>query len=163
MDSNNMNNIDTYNNGGGQVKVGENNSGVYVGDALVTGVKFDIKQLLNNITSDPNYNNVSDNVPRILIINLSDNSDTVLYRDSRETRIPAQHIEWYSFAPGTTVSYVNEGDTPLQVFQETYLTDSNSYTIAYHKLTARSGNIIIDNEFDVNGYQLLTCIVMNAQ
>lgn len=37
-----MNNIDTYNNGGGQVKVGENNSGVYVGDALVAGVKFDI-------------------------------------------------------------------------------------------------------------------------
>lgn len=156
-----MNNIDTYNNGGGQVKVGENNSGVYVGDTLVAGVKFDIKQLLNNITIPDDYNNVSDNVPRILIINLSDNSDTVLYRDSQETRIPAQHIEWYSFAPGATVSYVNEGDTPLQVFQETYLTDGNSYTITYHKLTSRSGNIIIDNEFDVNGYQLLTCILMN--
>ena len=149
--------------GGGQVKVGENNSGVYVGDALVAGVKFDIKQLLSNITSDPNYNNVSDNVPRILIINLSNNSDTVLYCDGRETRIPAQHIEWYSFAPGATVSYVNEGDTPLQVFQETYSTDGNSYTITYYKLVARSGNIIIDNEFDVNGYQLLTCIVMNEQ
>lgn len=39
--------------GRGQVKVGENNSGVYVGDALVAGVKFDIKQVLSNITSDP--------------------------------------------------------------------------------------------------------------
>lgn len=147
--------------GGGQVKVGENNSGVYVGDALVAGVKFDIKQLLSNITSDPNYNNVSDNVPRILIVNLSDSSETVLYRNEVQTKIPAQHIEWYSFNLGTTVSYVNEGDTSLQVFQETYLTDGNSYTVTYHKLVARSGNIIIDNEFDVNGYQLLTCIVMN--
>nr|DAH01524.1 MAG TPA: hypothetical protein [Crassvirales sp.] len=84
-----------------------------------------------------------------------------MYRNEVQNKIPAQHIEWYSFNLGTTVSYVNEGDTPLQVFQETYLTDGNSYSITYHKLTARSGNIIIDNEFDVNGYQLLTCIVMN--
>lgn len=148
---------------GGQVKVGENNSGVYIGNALVAGVKFDIAQLLSNITSYPDYNNVSNNVPRILIINLSNNSDTVLYRNSQEDRIPAQHIEWYSFNPGTTVSYVNEGDTPLQVFQETYLTDGRNYTITFHKLTARSGNIIIDNEFDENAYSLMTCIVMNAQ
>lgn len=62
---------------------------------------------------------------------------------------------------GNTVSYVNEGNTPLQVFQETYLIDSNSYTIAYHKLVARNGNNIIDNEFNINGYTLMTCIVMN--
>lgn len=148
-------------NGRGQVKVGENNSGVYIGDALVAGVNFDITQLLSNISIDSTYNNVSDNIPRILIVNLSDNSDTVLYRDTVETRIPAKHIEWYSFNLGATISYVNESDASLQVFQETYLTDGNSYTITYHRLTARSGNIIIDNEFDVNGYQLLTCIVMN--
>lgn len=156
-----MNNVDTYNNGGGQIKVGENNSGVYVGDAFVAGVEFDIKQLLNNITYYLDYNNVSDNVPRILIVNLSDNSDTVLYRNTVETPIPAKHIEWYSFNSGTTVSYVNEGDVPLKVFQETYLIDSNNYTITYHHLTARSGNNIIDNKSNINGYTLMTCIVMN--
>lgn len=62
---------------------------------------------------------------------------------------------------GNTVSYVNEGNTPLQVFQETYLIDGNSYTIAYYKLVARNGNVIIDNEFNTNGCTLMTCIVMN--
>lgn len=148
--------------GGGGIKVGSSNTkGIYIGNTLITDNKFDISQLLNNITIPDDYNNASDNAPRVLIINLSDSSDTVLYRNGVQTKIPAQHIEWYSYSLGTTVSYVNEGDTPLQVLQETYLTDGNSYTIAYYKLTARNGNIIIDNEFDVNGYQLLTCIVMN--
>lgn len=46
--------------GGGQVKVGENNSGIYVGDALVAGVKFDIKQLVDNITIANNFIDISD-------------------------------------------------------------------------------------------------------
>lgn len=147
---------------GGGVKLGSSDAeGIFVGSAQVAGKEFDIKQLLNNITIPDDYNNVSDNAPRILIINLSDSSDTVLYRNGVQTKIPAQHIEWYSYSLGNTVSYINEGNTPLQVLQETYLIDSNSYTIAYHKLVARNGNIIIDNEFNANGYTLMTCIVMN--
>lgn len=156
-----MNDINTYNNGGGQVKVGVKDSGIYIGDTLVAGIKFDIKQLLNNIVIPYDYNNVSDNAPRLLIINLSDSSDTVLYRDGVQTKITAQHIEWYSYRLGNTVSYVNEGNTPLRVLQQTYLIDSNSYTIEYNQLVARNGNNIIDNEFNINGYTLMTCIVMN--
>lgn len=155
-------NIAVISNNIGGVKVGSSNTkGIYIGNTLITDNKFDIKQLLNNITIPDDYNNVSDNAPRLLIINFSDSSDTVLYRDGVQTKIPAQHIEWYSYSLGNTVSYVNEGNTPLQVLQETYLIDSNSYTIAYHKLVARNGNIIIDNEFNANGYTLMTCIVMN--
>lgn len=155
-------NIAVVSNNIGGVKIGSSNTkGVYIGNTLISDNKFDIKQLLNNITIPDDYNNVSDNVPRILIINLSDSSDTVLYRNGVQTKIPAQRIEWYTYALGYTVSYVNEGNAPLQVFQETYLIDSNSYTIAYHKLVARNGNIIIDNEFNTNGYTLMTCIVMN--
>ena len=150
------------NNIRGGVKVGSSNTkGIYIGNTLITDNKFDISQLLNNITIPDDYNSASNNAPRILIINLSNSSDTALYRDDIQTKIPAQHIEWYSYSLGSTVSYVNEGNTPLQVLQETYLTNDNSYTIACYKLTARNGDIIIDNEFDVNGYQLLTCIVMN--
>lgn len=156
-----MNDINTYNNGGGQVKVGAKDSGIYIGDTLVAGINFDIKQLLNNINIPNDYNNVSDNAPRLLIINLSDNSDTILYRDGVQTKIPAQHIEWYSYSLGSDVSYVNKGNTPLRVLQETYLIKSNSFTIAYSQLVAKNSNIIIDNEFNANSCSLMTCIVMN--
>lgn len=162
MNSNLKNDINTYNNGGGQVKVGVKDSGIYIGNTLVAGVKFDIKQLLNNITVPHDYNNVSDNKPRILIINLSDSSDTVLYRDGVQTKIPAQHIEWYSYSLGNNVSYVNEGNTPLQIFQETYfVVVNNGYRITYYKFVARNGDGIIDNEFNTNDYTLMTCIIMN--
>lgn len=152
------------NNIGEGVKVGSSNiNGIYIGNTLITDNKFDIKQLLNNIFIPDDYNNVSDDAPRLLIINLSDSSDTILYRNGVQTKIPAQHIEWYTYSLGDTITYVNQGNSPLQVFQETYLinSNSNSYTIAYHKLVARNGNNIIDNDYNPDGYTLMTCIVMN--
>ena len=166
MDSNNVNNINTYNNGGGQVKVGENNSGVYVGDALVAGVKFDIKQLVDNITIANDFIDISDgqNARRILIVNLSDSSETVLYRDDIQTKIPSQHIEWYSYnnVNNQSIAYYNEGNADLRCLLQ-YIEGGRNLVTSYVDSIYSNG----DSMFDIYDATVpitynIVCIVMNA-
>jgi hypothetical protein len=161
-----MNNIDTYNNGGGQVKVGENNSGIYIADTLVAGVKFDIKQLVDNITIANDFIDISDgpNARRILIVNLSDSSETVLYRDDIQTKIPAQHIEWYSYdnVNNQSIAYYNEGNADLRCLLQ-YIEGGRNLVTSYVDSICSNGDSmfdIYDNKVPIT-YNIV-CIVMNA-
>lgn len=57
---------------------------------------------LINIASDYNYNNDSDNIFMINIINLTD-LELTLIRAGVEIIIPPYHIEWYTIAKGSRV------------------------------------------------------------
>ena len=153
------------NNIGRGIKVGSSSTkGIYIGNTLITDNKFDISQLLNNITIPDDYNNVSEYVQRALIVNLSDSSETVLYRDDIQTKIPAQHIEWYSYnnLNSKSIAYYNEGNADLRyLFQ--HIEIGRNFVTSYVDSTCSNG----DSMFDIYDAALQTtfnivCIVMNA-
>ena len=158
--------VNTVNERGG-IRVGEANAGAFVGSTLIAGKEFDIGQLINNITISDNFANTSSegaNARRILIVNLSDNSETVLYRDEVQTKIPAQRIEWYSYdnVNNQSIVYCNEGNTELRCLLQ-YIRNGSTIDTYYFDTICGNG----DNMFEVYDYEVpmidnVVCIVMNA-
>lgn len=148
------------------LKIGELTSGLFAGDKLIAGKEFDIKQLLNNITIANDFVDISDgsNERRILIVNLSDSSETVLYRDDIQTKIPAQHIEWYSYnnVNNQSIAYYNEGNADLRCLLQ-YVENEPIVVTSYVDTICSNG----DSMFDVYDSTVpitanVVCIVMNA-
>lgn len=147
------------------LKIGELTSGLFAGDKLIAGKGFDIKQLVDNIAIADGFVDISEgaNKRRILIINLSDSSETVLYRDGVQTKIPAQHIEWYSYdINNQSFAYYNEGNTELRCLLQ-YVENEPIVVTSYVDTICSNG----DSMFDVYDSTVpitanVVCIVMNA-
>lgn len=147
------------------LKIGELTSGLFAGDKLIAGKGFDIKQLVDNINIADGFVDISEgaNKRRILIINLSDSSETVLYRDEVQTKIPAQHIEWYSYdINNQSFAYYNEGNTELRCLLQ-YVENEPIVVTSYVDTICSNG----DSMFDVYDSTVpitanVVCIVMNA-
>ena len=142
------------------LKIGELTSGLFAGDKLIAGKEFDIKQLVND------FIDISDgpNARRILIVNLSDSSETVLYRDDIQTKIPAQHIEWYSYdnVNNQSIAYYNEGNADLRCLLQ-YMESKRNLVTSYVDNICSNG----DSMFDIYDATVpitynIVCIVMNA-
>lgn len=148
------------------LKIGELTSGLFAGDKLIAGKEFDIKQLVDNITIANDFIDISDgpNARRILIVNLSDSSETVLYRDDIQTKIPAQHIEWYSYdnVNNQSIAYYNEGNADLRCLLQ-YMEGGRNLVTSYVDNICSNG----DSMFDIYDATVpitynIVCIVMNA-
>lgn len=148
------------------LKIGELTSGLFAGDKLIAGKEFDIKQLIDNITIADDFIDISDgpNARRILIVNLSDSSETVLYRDGIQTKIPAQHFEWYSYdnVNNQSIAYYNEGNADLICLLQ-YIEGGRNLVTSYVDNICSNG----DSMFDIYDDTVLityniVCIVMNA-
>ena len=147
------------------LKIGELTSGLFAGDKLIAGKEFDIKQLVDNITIANDFVDISDgsSVRRILIVNLSDSSETVLYRGEVQTKIPAQNIEWYSYdINNQSFAYYNEGNTDLRCLLQ-YVENEPTVVTSYVDTICSNG----DSMFDVYDSTVpitanVVCIVMNA-
>lgn len=149
------------------LKIGELTSGLFAGDKLIAGKEFDIKQLVDNITIANDFINISDgpNARRILIVNLSDSSETVLYRDYIQTNIPAQHIEWYSYdnVNNQSIAYYNEGNADLRCLLQ-YIEGGRNLVTSYVDSICSNGDSIFDI-YDATLFPItynIVCIVMNA-
>ena len=147
------------------LKIGELTSGLFAGDKLIAGKEFDIKQLVDNITIANDFVDISDgsSVRRILIVNLSDSSETVLYRGEVQTKIPAQHIEWYSYdINNQSFAYYNEGNTDLRCLLQ-YVENEPIVVTSYVDTICSNGDSMFD-VYDSTVFLLgnLVCIVMNA-
>lgn len=83
------------------LKVGSNNTGLFVGNTEILG-EGGVANLLKYITISPDFAGSSkEGNIRVLIVNLSDNEDIILYRGNNkdiihQTNIPKQYIGWYS-------------------------------------------------------------------
>lgn len=148
------------------LKIGELTSGLFAGDKLIAGKEFDIKQLVDNITIANDFIDISDgpNARRILIVNLSDSSETVLYRDDIQTKIPAQHIEWYSYdnVNNQSIAYYNESNADLRCLLQ-YMESKRNLVTSYVDNICSNG----DSMFDIYDATVpitynIVCIVMNA-
>lgn len=91
----------------GGVRVGISNTSIRIGNQLIAGKEFDIKQLVDNITFADDLVHEGINEQYVLICNLS-SIPIYLYRDSKRIEIKKQHIEWYSFRAPTAISLFNE-------------------------------------------------------
>lgn len=160
MESNlKMENVDVYNNMGGQVKVGEKDSGIYIANTLIAGVKFDIKQLVNNITFADDLVSEEINIQYVLICNLS-SIPIYLYRDTTRTKVEKQYIVRYSYKAPTDISLFNEENIPIRaVVYKTSI--SNNFVIKVTDSVANNGDSIFDIA-DSTGIFGLCCVLMNA-
>lgn len=148
------------------LKIGELTSGLFAGDKLIAGKEFDIKQLVDNVIIADGFVDISEgaNKRRVLIVNLSDSSETVLYRDGIQTKIPAQHIEWYSYdnANNQSIAYYNEGNTDLRCLLQ-YVESKQNLVTSYIDSICSNGDSIFDiYDAAVPITHNIVCIVMNA-
>ena len=139
------------------LKIGELTSGLFAGDKLIAGKEFDIKQLVDNITIANDFIDISDgpNARRILIVNSSDDI---------QTKIPAQHIEWYSYdnVNNQSIAYYNEGNADLRCLLQ-YMESKRNLVTSYVDNICSNG----DSMFDIYDATVpitynIVCIVMNA-
>lgn len=78
------------------LKVGSNNAGLFIGNTEILGGEV-VANLLKEINITPDFvGSFKGETIKVLIVNLSDNEDIILYRGDNQTNIPKQHIEWYS-------------------------------------------------------------------
>lgn len=144
------------------LRVGSAGAGLFVGGKLIAGKEFDIKQLLNNITISDSFVNSGNNVGRILIVNLSDNDYTVLYRNAQRTVIPKQHIEWYSYNIGEEIYLANESNTVVRGLVQYFRIIGSNINISYTDSTYGNGDVITDNIIEANQNFNVVCVLMNA-
>lgn len=83
------------------LKVGSNDAGLFIDDTEILG-GGGVANLLKYITISPDFAGSSkEGNIRVLVVNLSDNEDIILYRGNNkdilhQTNIPKQYIGWYS-------------------------------------------------------------------
>lgn len=77
------------------LKVGSNNAGLFIGNTEILGERG-VANLLKYITIAPDFAGSSKGESiKLLVANLSDNEDIILYKGDEQIHIPKQHIEWY--------------------------------------------------------------------
>lgn len=143
----------------GGVRVGISNTSIHIGNQLIAGKEFDIKQLVDNITFADDLVHEGINTPYVLICNLS-SIPVYLYRDSERIEIKKQHIEWYSFEAPTAISLFNEDNTPIRAITQKESVFNNFVT----KITdsvVNNGDSVFDIA-DSTGILGLGCVLMNA-
>lgn len=143
----------------GGVRVGISNTSIRIGNQLIAGKEFDIKQLVDNITFADDLVHEEINVQLVLICNLS-SIPIYLYRDSVRTEIKKQSIEWYSFRAPTAISLFNEDNTPIRAITQKMSVPHN-FVIEITDSVADNG----DSAFDIadsTGILGLSCVLMNA-
>lgn len=141
------------------LKIGELTSGLFVGDKLIAGKGFDIKQLVNNIIFADDLVHKEINTQLVLICNLS-SIPIYLYRDSVRTEIKEQFIGWYSFRAPTNISLFNEGNIPIRVVTQK-LSVSNNFVTEITDSVVNNGDSVFDIA-DSTGIFGLGCVLMNA-
>ena len=143
----------------GGVRVGISNTSIRIGNQLIAGKEFDIKQLVDNITFADDLVHEEINAQLVLICNLS-SIPIYLYRDSVRTEIKKQSIEWYSFRAPTAISLFNEDNTPIRaITQKMFISD-----VFVTKITdsvVNNGDSVFDIA-DSTGIFSLGCVLMNA-
>ena len=143
----------------GGVRVGISNTSIRIGNQLIAGKEFDIKQLVDNITVADDLVHEGINVQLVLICNLS-SIPIYLYRDSKRTEIKKQHIEWYSFRAPTAISLFNEDNTPIRaIIQE--ISVFNNFVTKITDSVVDNGDSVFDIA-DSTGIFGLGCVLMNA-
>lgn len=143
----------------GGVRVGISNTSIRIGNQLIAGKEFDIKQLVDNIIFADDLVHEELNIPLILICNLS-SVPIYLYRDSVRTEIKKQYIEWYSFRAPTAIRLFNEDNTPIRAITlKEYIT--NNFVTKITDSVVNNGDSVFDIA-DSTGLFCLGCVLMNA-
>lgn len=143
----------------GGVRVGISNTSIRIGNQLIAGKEFDIKQLVDNITFADDLVHEEINVQLVFICNLS-SIPIYLYRDSVRTEIKKQSIEWYSFRAPTAISLFNEDNTPIRVITQK-MSISNNFVAKITDSVVNNGDSVFDIA-DSTGIFSLSCVLMNA-
>jgi hypothetical protein len=143
----------------GGVRVGISNTSIRIGNQLIAGKEFDIKQLVDNITFADDLVHEEINIQYVLICNLS-SIPIYLYRNSERTEIKKQYIEWYSFRAPTAISLFNEENTPIRAItlKESV---SNNFVTKITDSVVNNGDSVFDIA-DSTGIFGLGCVLMNA-
>lgn len=141
------------------LKIGELTSGLFVGDKLIAGKGFDIKQLVDNITFADDLVYEAINIQLVLICNLS-SIPIYLYRNSERTEIKKQYIEWYLFKAPTAISLFNEENTPIRAITQK-MSITNNFVIKITDSVVNNGDSVFDIA-DSTGIFGLACVLMNA-
>lgn len=142
------------------LKIGELTSGLFAGDKLIAGKEFDIKQLVDNITSADGLVYEGINTQCALIYNFS-SIPIYLYRDSVRTEIKKQYIDWYSFRAPTAISLFNEDNTPIRAITQKKKYISNNFVTEITDSVVNNGDSVFDIA-DSTGIFSLGCVLMNA-
>lgn len=143
----------------GGVRVGISNTSIRIGNQLIAGKEFDIKQLVDNITFADDLVHEGINTQYVLICNLS-SIPIYLYRNSERTEIKKQYIKWYSFKAPTAISLFNEENTPIRAITQK-MSVSNNFVTKITDSVVNNG----DSAFDIadsTGIFGLGCVLMNA-
>lgn len=143
----------------GGVRVGISNTSIRIGNQLIAGKEFDIKQLVDNITFADDLVHEEINVLSVLICNLS-SIPIYLYRDSIRTEIKKQYIGWYSFRAPTAISLFNEDNTPIRAITQK-VSISNNLVTKITDSVVNNGDSVFDIA-DSTGIFSLGCVLMNA-
>lgn len=143
----------------GGVRVGISNTSIRIGNQLIAGKEFDIKQLVDNITFADDLVHEEINRQLVLICNLS-SIPIYLYRNSVRTEIKKQYIEWYSFNAPTAISLFNEDNTPIRAITQKQ-SISNNFVIEITDSVVNNGDSVFDIA-DSTGIFGLGCVLMNA-
>lgn len=143
----------------GGVRVGISNTSIRIGNQLIAGKEFDIKQLVDNITFADDLVHEEINTPLVLICNLS-SIPIYLYRNSVRTEIKKQHIEWYSFRAPTAISLFNEDNTPIRAITQK-ISIFNNFVTKITDSVVNNGDSVFDIA-DSTGIFSLGCVLMNA-
>lgn len=143
----------------GGVRVGISNTSIRIGNQLIAGKEFDIKQLVDNITFADDLVHEGINTQYVLICNLS-SIPIYLYRDSVRTEIKKQYIEWYSFRTPTAISLFNEDNTPIRAITQK-MSISNNFVTEITDSVVNNGDSVFDIA-DSTGIFGLGCVLMNA-
>lgn len=87
-----------------------------------------------------------------------------MYRDDIQTKIPAQHIEWYSYnnINNQSIAYYNEGNADLRCLLQ-YIEGGQNLVTTYVDDIYSNGDSMIDiYDATVPITYNIVCIVMNA-
>lgn len=143
----------------GGVRVGISNTSIRIGNQLIAGKEFDIKQLVDNITFADDLVHEEINAQLVLICNLS-SIPIYLYRDSVRTEIKKQSIDWYSYRAPTAIRLFNEDNTPIRAITQK-VSISNNFVAKITDSVVNNGDSVFDIA-DSTGIFSLGCVLMNA-
>lgn len=143
----------------GGVRVGISNTSIRIGNQLIAGKEFDIKQLVDNITFADDLVHEELNAQLILICNLS-SIPIYLYQDSKRIEIKKQSVEWFSSRVPTAISLFNEDNTPIRAITQ-WMTIFNYFVAKITDSVVNNGDSVFDIA-DSSGVFSLCCVLMNA-
>lgn len=151
------------------LKVGSNDAGLFIGDTEILG-GGGVANLLKYITISPDFAGSSkEGNIRVLVVNLSDNEDIILYRGNNkdiihQTNIPKQYIGWYS-VDGTkeVFNLYNGGNKRVRSLELQYIgiTKIISFSERYANKGQYVNTRIYSSKLDSNEF-VFVIIIFNA-